>query len=136
MAVFRARVIRHIPDKHFIDRGLTACNTWAKRTIDSYVRPRTPMLTGELRESLDYRVSATSAKNISIVWYARAQHAEYLEDVKKYGAHIAAIRNFTTPGTEAPFLLPNIERGMPTFRRAIQEMFALERRTRAMITFP
>jgi len=94
------------------------------------------MDTGELRDSLDYRVQATGAKNISITFYARAPHAQYLEDVKRFGAHIASIRNFTTPGTEAPFLLPNIERVMPTFRRAIQEMFETAARTGAMITPP
>lgn len=136
MVIHRVRVIRHIPDREFLTRGLIATEQWAKWVQESGIRPKTPMDTGELRASLDHQVRATSAKNISIVWYARAPHAKYLEDTKTYGAHIASIRNFTTPGTEAPFLLPNIERYMPTVRRAVQDMFKTARRTRAMITFP
>jgi len=120
--VRRTRVIRRVSDRQFLDRGRAAADRWAKHVTQYYIRPRTPMLTGELRASLDQRVNVTAAKNISITWYARAPHAEFLEDVEKHGAHIAAIRNFTTPNTEAPFLRPNVERAMPTVREAVREM--------------
>jgi len=122
--VHRTRVIRKISDRQLLDRALTAAQKWGKWVTTYYILPRTPMRTGELRLSLDDQQRITTGKNISMTWYARADHAKYLEDVKRFGAHIAAIQNFTTPDTEAPFLLPNIKRAMPTIRKVIEEMCA------------
>jgi len=121
--VKKVRVIRKISNREFLKRGVTYVGRWASHVTKYYIAPRTPFLTGELRGSLDDRTRATPAGNISIVWYARAPHAPYLEDEKQYGRHIAAIRNFTTPGTEAPFMLPNIKKAMPVIRKAMAEMF-------------
>lgn len=124
LGIHKVRVIRLKTDDQFLDKARTVCLKWAPHVTNYYIRPKTPMLTGELQASLDQKVNVTAGKNISIVWYARAEHAKYLEDVKRYGRHIASIRRFTTPHTEAPFMVPNIERAMPSIREAVAEIFS------------
>lgn len=116
-------VKRLITDRQFTDRGIKFIGQWAEDVTRLYIRPKTPMDTGELRASLGQVVRATMNKDISVLFYAEAPHAEYLEDVDAHGAHIAAIVNFTTPGTEAPFLKPNVERAAPTIAEAVARMF-------------
>jgi hypothetical protein len=116
-------VRRLITNQQLTDRLITYCGKWARHVTQYYISPRTPMLTGETRSTLTEKVQGTAGGNVSIIWYASGA-AEFLEDVKSHPIHIAAIQNFTTPNTEAPFLRPNVERATPTMKEAIKEAFS------------
>ena len=107
MAKSHVTFTRYITNQDITMRGLRVLGVAANKVMREFIRPKTPMLTGDLRRSLG--VTVRTGSDITISWYATAMpQARLLEENQSV---IDRIKNFTTPGTRAPYLRPGVEEG-------------------------
>ena len=104
-------LLRYVPNEVVLDRLLQAARQEIGPVIDMFIRPITPMKTGALRESLRGTVTLEE-QTVVMTFLAGGGEVDYAQFLE-LPWYARRIKNFTTPGTQAPFLVPGVETALP-----------------------
>jgi len=116
----RTTLRRYVSNAQIVDKLLETARIEGGNVISTYILPGTPMKTGALRETI--RVVVTLEGRTIIMTFLAGDvgdvfYAQFLE----LPWYARRIKNFTTPGTRAPFLLPGVEEALPYLKSKFGE---------------